>query len=218
MIGTSGSLPVLRTERRSRILDERGRIEEIVNNYEWIHFDFGPTLLRWLERRIHHLCRDSPGRRTIPVPQRRPRNAIAQAYNHRSPLASLRGKRTQVVWGLRDFERRFGQSSESIWLPETAIDGETLRVLVEFGIRYVIHCSRVRQRDSLLGGGAWTDVSGGRIDPRRAYRIRLKAGKDRHDRRLLLRRTRIRDDFLQSPAAERPGTRGSLPNDRAGGG
>jgi hypothetical protein len=166
---------------RSRILDERGRIEEIVNNYDWIHFDFGPTLLRWMERE------DPEAYAEILQADERSRarngghgNAIAQAYNHPIlPLAPLRDKRTQILWGLRDFEHRFGRRSEAIWLPETAIDSETLRVLVEFGMRYVILAPNQAKRVRPLGGGSWTDVSGGRIDPRRAYRVKLRraAGK-----------------------------------------
>jgi alpha-amylase/alpha-mannosidase (GH57 family) len=32
----------------SRILDQEGRIEKIINNYARISFNFGPTLLSWL--------------------------------------------------------------------------------------------------------------------------------------------------------------------------
>jgi len=157
---------------RSRVLDERGRIEEIVNNFEWINFDFGPTLLRWLEAAEPRLYRqilqaDSRSRER----NEGHGNAIAQAYNHTIlPLASERDKRTQILWGLREFERRFGRPSESIWLPETAIDAETLRILAEFAIRYIILSPQQAKRFRPIGGGAWSDVSGGAIDPRRAYR------------------------------------------------
>jgi len=159
---------------RSRILDEKGRIEEIVSTYEWLHFDFGPTLLSWLETEMPDVYAEI----LRADQQSRARNgghgnAIAQVYNHMIlPLASYRDKRTQVLWGLRDFEHRFGRPSESIWLSETAVDLETLRILIEFGMRYVILAPSQAKRIRPMAGGAWTDVSGARIDPRRAYRWR----------------------------------------------
>ena len=38
------------------------------------------------------------------------------------PLANERDKYTQVFWGIRDFEHRFGRRPEGMWLPETAVD------------------------------------------------------------------------------------------------
>jgi hypothetical protein len=157
---------------RSRILDDQGRIEEIVNNYDWIHFDFGPTLLRWIESEdpglyAEILAADTRSRARFGGHG----NAIAQAYNHMIlPLANERDKRTQVIWGLRDFEHRFGRASESVWLPETAVDLDTLRILIEHGLRYLILAPGQARRVRPIAGGAWKDVSGGRIDPRRAYR------------------------------------------------
>ena len=166
---------------RSRVLDEFGRIEEIVNNYNWVQFDFGPTLLRWLEtgdpdlyKEILRADRDSAARFGGHG------NAIAQAYNHMIlPLASYRDQVTQVRWGLRDFQFRFGRPSESIWLPETAMNLETLRILVESGIRFIILAPHQARRVKRAGGGSWSDVSGGRIDPRRAYRWTLPADPSR---------------------------------------
>lgn len=165
---------------RSRVLDDRGRIEEIVDNYASIHFDFGPTLLRWIEAEDPGLyaailradamsCERFGGHG----------NAIAQVYNHViMPLANERDRRTQVIWGLRDFEYRFGRASESIWLSETAVDLETLRLLVERGVRYLILAPHQAKRVRPIGGGAWKDVSGGRIDPRLAYRWILPGTRD----------------------------------------
>jgi alpha-amylase/alpha-mannosidase (GH57 family) len=171
----------------SRVLDPQGRIEEIVSNYDWIHFDFGPTLLRWMEQ-------EQPAvyRKILEADQRSVRrfgghgNAIAQAYNHMIlPLASTRDKRTQIVWGLRDFEHRFGRPSESLWLPETAVDQETLQILISFPeIRYLILSPTQARRIRPLSGGRWTDVSGGRISPLRPYRLFLKGAKTQERRSL----------------------------------
>ena len=147
----------------SRILDARDRITKIVNNYSSISFNFGPTLLSWLEERepdtyaaIIHADRVSRERYGHG-------SAIAQAYNHMiMPLASPRDRRTQVRWGVRDFERRFGHRPEGMWLPETAVDIDSLEALAEEGIRFTI----------LEPGQAATP-----IDPTMPYRYQLPSGK-----------------------------------------
>jgi alpha-amylase/alpha-mannosidase (GH57 family) len=105
-------------------------------------------------------------------------SALAQAYNHMiMPLANLRDKHTQVVWGIRDFERRFGRFPEGMWLPETAVDVQTLEVLAEHGLRFTILAPHQAQRIRPLSGGDWEDVSGARIDPTRAYQANLPSGR-----------------------------------------
>ena len=94
------------------------------------------------------------------------------------PLANTRDKRTQVLWGLRDFEYRFKRGPEGMWLSETAVDLETLDLLAEQGILFTI----LAPRQACAGPGrsdatAWEDVSGSRIDPTRAYLCALPSGK-----------------------------------------
>ncbi len=171
-----------RPNARSRVKGPRDLIEEIVNNYAYISYDFGPTLLNWLE---HHSPRVYEqiieGDRWSVRMQEGHGNAIAHVYNHViMPLANYRDKRTQIIWGLRDFEWRFGRKSESIWLAETAINFETVKLLIEHGIRYVIlspyQALRTRPLDRSRG---WSDASGGRIDPRYAYRYFVKDARRR---------------------------------------
>ncbi len=163
----------------ARILNEQGKIEEIVNNYSRISFNFGPTLLSWLERRKPEVYRhiiesDKESQKLFSGHG----SAIAQCYNHMiMPLASSRDKRTQVAWGIRDFEFRFGRLPEGMWLPETAVDLETLEVLAERGIRFTILSPRQARRIRPLGGGEWQDVAGERVDPRRPYRVALPSGR-----------------------------------------
>ncbi len=162
----------------SRILDPEGRIVRIVNNYTWISFNFGPTLLSWMEQKSQNTYQ------AILEADRESRerfgghgSAMAQAYNHIiMPLANSRDKRTQVRWGIRDFERRFGRKPEGMWLPETAVDLETLELLAEHGITFTVLEPGQARRVRPIGGRNWRDVSGGRIDPTTAYRLRLKSG------------------------------------------
>jgi len=163
----------------ARLVDTRGRIREIVNNYARISFNFGPTLLSWIERhspdeyrRIVEADRESRAR------QNGHGNALAMPYNHMiMPLASERDRITQIVWGLHEFERHFGRLAEGMWLPEAAVDLKTLDLLAQHGIRFTIlspyQAKRVRARDRSRP----EDVSGGRIDPRRPYVCRLSAGR-----------------------------------------
>jgi len=117
-----------------------GRIADIVNALAWISFDYGSTLLEWLER---HAPRTYAGMleadRLSALRLGGHGNAIAQPYHHVIlPLATRRDKTTEVRWGIADFRRRFGREPEGMWLPETAVDEETLDVLAAEGIRFTV--------------------------------------------------------------------------------
>ncbi|MEN6438515.1 MAG: DUF3536 domain-containing protein [Syntrophobacter sp.] len=163
----------------SRILDEEGRIVKLPNNYARISFDFGPTLLAWMEEkapRVYEaiLAADRMSQQTFSGHG----SGLAQAYNHMIlPLANRRDKYTQVLWGIRDFERRFGRPPEGMWLPETAVDLESLDIMAELGIRFTILSSHQAREVRPLGDEAWTDVSDGRIDPTTAYELNLSSGR-----------------------------------------
>ena len=115
----------------SRILGEDGWIKKIVDNYSKMSFNFGPTLLSWMEYNRPEVYRaviasDIKSRDNFSGHG----SAMAQAYNHMiMPLASSRDKETQVIWGIKDFEHRFGRKPEGMWLPETAVDLETLDIM-----------------------------------------------------------------------------------------
>ncbi len=161
---------------KARVLDEKNLLVDIVNNFKKISFNFGPTLMSWLEAKYPEAYDDILAADRISVEaQGGHGNAIAQVYNHMiMPLAKRRDKVTQVRWGVTDFKHRFKRAPESIWLAETACNEETLEVLVEEGIKYIIlepnQASEVRPLDS----EKWHDVSQGQIDPKRAYRCFLK--------------------------------------------
>ena len=167
----------------SRIVDDKNRILDIVNNYQNMSFNIGPTLLSWMEK-------------YAPCSYRRIINAdknsielygghgcaIAQVYNHIiMPLANTNDKYTQAIWGIRDFQKRFGRMPEGIWLAETAVDAQTLEVLIDLGIRYTIlspfQAQCVRKMDS-ENPNDWHDVSWGSIDPSQPYRYYVE-GSDK---------------------------------------
>ncbi len=163
----------------SRILDGEGRIVKIVNNYARMSFNFGPTLLLWLQEKAPDvyeavLAADRMSQERFGGHG----SALAQAYNHMiMPLANRRDKYTQVLWGIRDFEHRFGRSPEGMWLPETAVDLETLDIMAELGIQFTILAPHQASRVRRIGRRGWRDLSDGRIDPTRAYMCRLPSGR-----------------------------------------
>ncbi len=163
----------------SSILDVDGRIVDIVNIYSKISFNFGPTLLSWMEKH-------KPGvYQAILEADKLSRehfsghgSALAQIYNHMiMPLANKRDKYTQVIWGLRDFQSRFGRDAEGMWLPETAVNTKTLEVLVELGIKFTILAPRQAQKMKRMESHAWKDMGNGEIDPTTPYLCRLPSGR-----------------------------------------
>lgn len=163
----------------SRILDGERRIMDIVGNYAKISFNFGPTVLSWMEvysPEIYQAILDAD-RQSIEWRSGHG-NAIAQVYNHIiMPLANARDKRTQIIWGIKDFEHRFKRFPEGMWLTETAVDIETLDILAELGIKFTILASHQAFRVRKIGTGKWKDVSDGRIDPTMAYLCKLPSGR-----------------------------------------
>ena len=163
---------------RSRILNEEGKIAELVNNYSYISYNVGPTLLAWLAEQAPEVYQ------TILQGDRESRkrfsghgSALAQAYNHMIlPLANQRDIATQVIWGIADFKFRFERDPEGMWLPETAVDTRTLEILAKHGIRFTILAPNQAKRIRPIGARNWTDASGGRIDPTRPYLVRLPSG------------------------------------------
>ncbi|HTB86191.1 MAG TPA: DUF3536 domain-containing protein [Candidatus Sulfotelmatobacter sp.] len=165
---------------RARLMDGEGKIEGIVSNYSRMSFNFGPTVLSWLKEKmpdIHDAIvnADKKSRQRFAGHG----SAIAQCYYHMiMPLANARDKQTQVLWGIRDFESRFGRNTEGMWLPEMGVDNESLEVLANQGIKFTLlspfQASRVRPLD---GKSDWQDVNGARIDPTMPYLVKLASGR-----------------------------------------
>jgi alpha-amylase/alpha-mannosidase (GH57 family) len=162
----------------SRILDEQQVIRKIVNNYSRISFNFGPTLLSWME------VNDPETYQAVLEADRESLeffeghgSAVAQVYNHMiMPLASGQDKETQIVWGIRDFEYRFKRKPAGMWLAETAVDSETLELLVKHEIQFTILAPRQAKAIRKIGDSAWRDVNDQTVDTRKAYRVILPNG------------------------------------------
>jgi len=162
----------------ARILDGENRIVAIVNNYASMSFNVGPTLLSWLEEKDPEVYRailaaDAESRRRFGGHG----SALAQPYNHMIlPLANPRDRRTQVSWGLDDFEHRFGRRPEGMWLPETAVDLPTLEELAAVGIAFTILAPHQAVRTRRIGDADWKDVRPSAVDPTMPYRVALPSG------------------------------------------
>jgi alpha-amylase/alpha-mannosidase (GH57 family) len=159
----------------SRILNDAGRIVDIRNNYAKMSFNFGPTLLSWLEQKRPHIYQAILDADKLSLKQFGGHgSAMAQVYNHMiMPLANRRDKETQVNWGLQDFERRFGRPAKGMWLAETAVDTETLEVLAEQGIEFTILAPRQALHHRKIGSKTWSKG----IETHRAYTCHLPSGK-----------------------------------------
>lgn len=163
----------------ARILNGEGKIESIISNYSKISFNFGPTILAWMRDKMPETheaivaadrasCKRFSGHGS----------AMAQVYNHMIlPLANPRDKFTQIYWGIRDFEFRFGRKPEGMWLSETAADTETLDALAEQGIQFTVLSPYQAKQARRIGDRRWQDVNGGKIDPSRPYRVKLPSGR-----------------------------------------
>ena len=179
----------------ARILDRSGDITRIVNNYAKISFNFGPTLLSWAAEHAPQtyagiLQADAESRKLFSGHG----SAMAQAYNHIiMPLANARDKKTQVLWGIADFVSRFGRKPEGMWLPETAVDSETLDIMASAGIGFAIlapHQAKAfrpipastpavksKSKTSPAATPEWADITGSKIDPTRAYLFNTPGGR-----------------------------------------
>jgi alpha-amylase/alpha-mannosidase (GH57 family) len=163
---------------RAEILGEDGSVRRCLNNYEWVSSDWGPTLLDWLERNEPETYQRIVAADAVSLERFDGHGtAVAHTYNHTiMPLSNRRDKRTQILWGIADFRHRFGRKPEGMWLPETAVDLESLELMAEAGIAYTILSPY--QAATVLDDGRWVDVVGGTIDTRVPYTVRLFGDKN----------------------------------------
>ena len=163
----------------SRALDQQGRIARLVNNYSRISFNFGPTVLPWMKDHAADayqaiLEADKQSLEKFSGHG----GALAQAYNHMIlPLANSRDKYTQILWGIRDFEYRFQRKPEGLWIPETAVDLESLDMMARLGIVFAILAPRQAQRVRAIGEEEWRQSGEDIIDPGMPYQVSLPSGR-----------------------------------------
>ncbi|MBU1045381.1 MAG: DUF3536 domain-containing protein [Candidatus Omnitrophica bacterium] len=164
----------------SRILAKEDKILNIVNNYAKISFNFGPTLLSWMEKN-----RPDNYQSILTADTQSKENfgghgaAIAQVYNHMiMPLANSRDKLTQILWGIKDFVHRFDRFPEGMWLAETAVDFESLDIMAQQGIKFTILSPYQARSFRKMGTEYWQDATGGKIDPKKAYLCKLSTGRE----------------------------------------
>ncbi len=163
---------------RARRLDGSGRIMDIFNLYDWISFNFGPTLCRWMA--VHDpatLARAVEGDRAG-LARLGHGNALAQVCHHVIlPLASEMDKQAEVAWAVADFRHRFGREPEGMWLSEAAVDTASLEVLADNGIRFTVLAPGQAAFVADLDGGGRRAVSEWDLDITRPYRAFLPSGR-----------------------------------------
>jgi alpha-amylase/alpha-mannosidase (GH57 family) len=169
----------------ARVLNDKGEVVGIVNNYEYLSFNIGATLMSWLEKHdveVYQRILEADNKSSVRLNGHG--NAIAQVYNHIiMPLANERDKYTQIRWGKADFKSRFGRDPEGMWLAEAAVDYATLDALVAEGIKFIVLAPSQAQRCRLISNQnnpnpEWQEVGGSQIDPTRPYRCYLKGDQN----------------------------------------
>lgn len=164
----------------ARVLDPTGRLQDVVDLYEWLGFNVGPTLLAWMQDAAPDLLVTLRRADAASAKRTGHGNAWAQVYGHPIlPLSTPRDAATQVRWGRREFEHRFGRAPEGMWLPEMAVDGKSLSALADAGISLTLLSPHQARRVRPLGGDAstWRQVTPATLDTRRLYRCALPDGR-----------------------------------------
>ncbi len=162
----------------ARRLDASGMIADLVNCYAWMSFNFGPTLLRWMESRAPETYARILDADRQSLARLGHGNALAQVYHHAiMPLATDLDRSLEVGWAVQDFTARFGRAPEGMWLAETAVDLPTLSALAEAGIRFTILAPRQAKAVRGSGTGAFQPVNEDSLDTTRPYLVRLPQGK-----------------------------------------
>lgn len=162
----------------ARILNDAQKITKIINNYEFISFNFGPTLLSWME------INDPSTYESILEADKKSTthfgghgSAIAQVYNHIiMPLANESDQITQVIWGIKDFESRFKRKPKGMWLAETAVCTQTLEILCDHGIEFTILAPRQARQFRANDQSEWHDVNNN-LDTTQPYKCILPSGR-----------------------------------------
>jgi alpha-amylase/alpha-mannosidase (GH57 family) len=161
---------------RARRLDNLGRISEVLNCYEWMSFNAGPTLLNWMAKADPDLVSLMVRADRASIERLGHGNALAQAYHHMiMPLATAEDRAIEIRWAIDDFRHYFGREPEGMWLPECAADLPTLESLAGQGIRFVILAPR--QAAAVVENGTAFPVNERSLKAGEPYRVALPSGK-----------------------------------------
>lgn len=162
----------------SRVLNGDGQIESIMNNYGWMSYNIGPTLLAWMEQEAPEtyqgiLEADKESQERFSGHGA----ALAQAFNHMiMPLANEADQDTQVIWGIEDFKKRYNREPEGMWVGETAVNTTTLETMARHGIKFTILSPYQAKEIRKIGEEKWEDATDAKVDTRRAYLCNLPSG------------------------------------------
>ncbi len=161
----------------ARRMGDKG-IFDIINCYEWISFNIGPTLFRWIERSEPELYAKILDADVKSLARWGHGNAIAQIYHHViMPLASKLDKEAEVTWAIADFESRFKRKPEGMWLSETACNTASLEALAEQGIAFTLLAPRQVEAIADLGSDDWQQCDEGSLNIKEPYLVQLPSGK-----------------------------------------
>ncbi len=163
----------------ARRMDSNGLIFNIINCYEYMSFNFGPTILSWLEKNSPDTySRILEGDRKSAAHFGRG-NAMAQVYHHIiMPLSTDQDRDIEIHWSIADFEHRYGRKPEGMWLAETAVCTDTLEALARAGLTFTILAPRQAEAVSNLEGNQWKEVSQESLETDRPYLVRLPSGNN----------------------------------------
>lgn len=159
----------------SRILDGVGRITKMVNNYEYLSFNFGPTLIDYLAEHFPETVSRIVAADRASIARTGHGNAMAQVYNHIIlPLARYDDMITEIRWGIFNFEKHFGRPPEGMWLSETAINRDTVDALWQCGIKFTVLSPY--QASAVLSNGQALPIGNGTIDTSKPYLLKGHRG------------------------------------------
>jgi hypothetical protein len=173
-----------------------------LGNFNLMSFNLGATLAAWLEKHAPETYGQIVAADQAYYQQWGVGNALAQPAHHTIlPLCRKRDKEVQVRWGLMSFEHRLGHPAQGMWLPEMAVDLETLQVLHDAGVQFTILAQSQLRGANDGAGPYWVRLpSGDRIavyarddwhSNQLAFNIKAQGGSGRWARNTLapLRKT-----------------------------
>src|SRR3569833_2924915 len=124
----------------ARVVDNHNQIIRIVDNYQRMSFNVGPSLMSWLEAHapdVHAALIEADAASQLRFSGHG--SAMAQAYNHVIiPQTTPHKHTTQKHKNNTKKHKHNGRAPEGMWLPECAVDTSALEVLAAEGILFTV--------------------------------------------------------------------------------